>query len=74
MLKETAALLQKHDTELSGKKLRNHIVDTIKSKREAREIFTDSKKPYPWRPSYPPRKRGKSFSHQRWRIELRKIQ
>ena len=56
MLKETAALLQKHDTEMSGKKLRNHIADTIKSKREAREIFTDSKQPYPWRPSYPPRR------------------
>ena len=44
MLKEKAALLQKHDTELFGKKFRNHIADTIKSKRETREILTDSKK------------------------------
>ena len=41
MLKEEAALLQKHDIELFGKKFRNHIADTIKSKRETREIFTD---------------------------------
>ena len=56
MLKEKAALLQKHDSELFGKKFRNHIADTIKSKRETREIFTDSKKPFPWSPSYPPRR------------------
>ena len=55
MLKEKAALLQKHDTELFGKKFRNHIADTIKSKRETREIFTNSKKSFPWNPSYPPR-------------------
>ena len=46
MLKEKAALLQKHDIELFGKKFRNHIADTIKSKRETREIFTDSKNPF----------------------------
>ena len=73
MLKEKTALLQKHGSELFGKKFRNHIADTMKSKRETREIFTDSKKPFPWSPSYPPR-RVKSFSHQRRRIELRKIQ
>ena len=44
MLKEKVALLQKHESELFGKKFRNHITDTMKSKREAREIFTDSKK------------------------------
>ena len=43
-LKEKAALLQKHDSELFGKKFRNHIADTIKSRRETREISTDSKK------------------------------
>ena len=48
MLKEKAALLQKHDNELFGKKFRNHIADTIKSKRETREIFTESKKRFPW--------------------------
>ena len=56
MLKEKAALLQKHDSELFGKKFRNHIADTIKSKRETREIFTESKKRFPWSPSYPPRR------------------
>ena len=56
MLKEKAALLQKHDSELFGKKFRNHTAGTIKSKRETRETFTDSKKPFPWSPSYPPRR------------------
>ena len=56
MLKEKTALLQKHDSELFGKKFKNHIADTIKSKRETREIFTDSKKSFPWSPSYPPRR------------------
>ena len=56
MLKEKAALLQKHDSELFGKKFRNHIADTIKSKRETREIFTESRKPFLWSPSYPPRR------------------
>ena len=56
LLKEKAPLLQKYYSELLGKKFRNHIADTIKSKREAREIFTDSKKPFSWSPSYPPRR------------------
>ena len=56
MLKEKTALLQKHDSELFGKKFKNHIADTIKSKRETREIFTDSKKPLPRSPLYPPRR------------------
>ena len=56
MLKEKAALLQKHDFELFGKKFMNHIADTIKSKRETGEIFTESKKPFPWSSSYPPRR------------------
>ena len=33
MLKEKASLLQKHDEYLFGKKFRNHIADTIKSKK-----------------------------------------
>ena len=65
MLKEKAALLQKHDSEFFGKKYRNHIADTIKLKRETREIFTDSKKSFPWNPSYPPR----WGDVQGWRIE-----
>ena len=55
MLKEKAAFLQKHGSELFGKKFRNHNADTVKSKRET-EIFTDSKKSFPWSPSYPPRR------------------
>ena len=55
-VKEKIALLQKHDSELFGKKFRNHIAHTIKSKRETREIFTDSKKPLPRSPLYPPRR------------------
>ena len=56
MLKEKIALLQKPDGELFGKKFRNHIADTIKSKRKTREIFTDSKKLFLWSSSYPPRR------------------
>ena len=56
MLKEKVALLQKHDREFFRKKVRNHNAGTIKSKREAREIFTDSKKSFQWSPSYPPRR------------------
>ena len=44
VLKEKVALLQKHDSELFGKKFRDHHADTIKSKRETNEIFADSKK------------------------------
>ena len=39
MLKEKVSLLQKHDEYLFGKKLRNHIADTIKSKKQTKEIF-----------------------------------
>ena len=53
--KEKGTLLQKHDIELFEKTFRNHNAETIKSKRETRGIFTDSKKPFPWSPSYPPR-------------------
>ena len=56
MLKEKIALLQKPDGKLFEKKFRNHIADTIKSKRKTREIFTDSKKLFSWSPSYPPRR------------------
>ena len=56
MLKEKATPLQNDDSELFGKKFRNHTADTIKSKTETREIFTDSKKPFLWSPSYPPRR------------------
>ena len=73
MLQQKAALLQKHDSELFGKKIRNHITDAINSNREMKEIFTDSKKTFLWSPQiYRDGVRG--FSHQRRRIELRKIQ
>ena len=55
ILKEKAALLQKYDSKLLEKKITNHMADTIKSGRKPRKIFTDSKKPFPWSPSYPPR-------------------
>ena len=55
MLKEKAALLQKHDSESFVKKFRNRIAETIKSKRETRETFSDSEKPFPLGPSYPRR-------------------
>ena len=42
MLIEKAAMLQKHGSELSGKKFRNHTVE--------RKIFTDSKKCLPGAP------------------------
>ena len=54
--KEKAVFLQKYDSELFVKKFRNHIADAMKSKRETREIFTDSKKLFPWSPSYPRRR------------------
>ena len=72
MLKEKSALLQEHDSDLFGKKFRCHIADTIKSKRETREIFTESRTSFPWSPSiHRDGVRGKKFSHQRRRIELR---
>ena len=75
MLKEKAALLQKYASELFGKKIRDHIVDTIKSKRETSEFFVCSKKPFPWSPSYLPRwSEGQNIFHHSGRIELRKIQ
>ena len=55
MRKEKATLLQKQDSELFGKKFRDHIADTAKSKGEAREIFTCSIKPFPRSPSDLPR-------------------
>ena len=64
MLKEKVSLLQKHDEYLFGKKLRNHIADTIKSKKQTKEIFVEPKKPFLFSPSHAPRKceRQKFFS------------
>ena len=56
MLKEKASLLQKHDEYLFGKKFRNHIPDTIKSKKQTKEIFIEHKKPFSFSPSHAPRK------------------
>ena len=64
MLKEKALLLQKHDEYIYGKKFRNHIADTIKSKKQTKEIFIEHKKPFSFSPSHAPRKcEGKRFSH-----------
>ena len=56
ILKEKASLLQKHDEYLFGKKFRNHIADTIKSKKQTKEIFIEHKKPFSFSPSHAPRK------------------
>ena len=62
MLKEKASLLQKHDEYLFGKKFRNHIADTIKSKKQTKEIFIEHKKPFLFSPSHAPRKcEGQKF-------------
>ena len=54
MLKEKASFLQKHDSELFGKKFRNHNADTVKSREKQK--YSDSKKSFPWSPSYPLRR------------------
>ena len=38
MLKEKASLLQKHDEYLFRKEFRNHIADTIKSKKQTKKF------------------------------------
>ena len=61
-LKEKTSLLQKHDEYLFGKKFRNHIADTIKSKKQTNEIFIERKKPFSFSPSHAPRKcEGQKF-------------
>ena len=49
-------LLQKHGEYLFGKKFTNYIADTIKSKKQTKEIFIEHKKPFPFSPSHAPRK------------------
>ena len=62
MLKEKVSPLQKHDEYLFGKKFRNHIADTIKSKKQTKEIFIEHKKPFSFSPSHPLRKcKGQKF-------------
>ena len=61
MLKEKPSLLQKHDQYLK-KKFRNHIADTIKSKKQTKEIFMERKKPFSFSPSQAQRKcEGQKF-------------
>ena len=61
-LKEKTLLLQKHDEYLFGKKFRNHIADTIKSKKQTNEIFIERKKPFSFSPLHAPRKcEGQKF-------------
>ena len=64
MLKEKASLLQKHDKYLFGKKfsISNHIADTIKFKKQTKEIFIEDQKPLSFSPSHAPRNvRNKSL-------------
>ena len=61
MLREEAVLLQKHDTELFGKKFREHITETSKAKKQTLEVFGgQQKKQMPFRggPSQPLRRNG----------------
>ena len=55
MFKEKASLLQKQDEHLFGKKVRNHIADIIKSKKQTKEIFIEHKKLFSFSPSHAPR-------------------
>ena len=62
ILKEKASLLQIHDEYLFGKTFRNHIADTIKSKKQTKEIFIEHKKPFSFSPSHAQRKcEGQKF-------------
>ena len=62
MLKEKASLLQIHDEYLFGKTFRNHIADTIKSKKQTKEIFIEHKKPFSFSSSHAQRKcEGQKF-------------
>ena len=56
ILKEKGSLLQKHDECPCGKKFKNHIADTIKSKKQTKDIFIEQKKPFSFSPSHTPRK------------------
>ena len=56
MLKEKASLLQKHGKYLFGKKFRNQTADTIKLKKQTKEIFMEHKKPFSFSPSHAPKK------------------
>ena len=63
MLKEKASLLQRHDEHLFGKKFRNHIADTIKSKKQTKKIFIEHIKPFSFEKGE--NGRSKSFSSQK---------
>ena len=55
-LTEKASLLQKHDEYQFGNKFRNHIADTIKSKKQTKEVFIEHKKYFSFSLSHAPRK------------------
>ena len=55
MFKEKITLLEK-PTDIFSKKFKNHIADTIKSKKQTKEIFTEHKKPFLFHPSQATRK------------------
>ena len=59
MIKEKALLMQKHDEHLFG-----HITDTIKSKKQTKEIFIEHKKTFHLAlHTYRENVRAKMFSH-----------
>ena len=49
MLRTDADMLQKHDKDLFGKKFREHLTETSKSKKKALEAFGNNKKKLPFR-------------------------
>ena len=62
MLREKATLLEKHDKDLFGKKFRNHITETVKSRNKTREVLNSlsdaKKKPFSKGPSHSQRRSG----------------
>ena len=56
MLKEKTSLLPKHDRYLFGKKFKNYIADTIKSKKQTKYIFIELKKHFSFSVSHSKRK------------------
>ena len=60
MLREGAGLLQQHDKNLFGKKFREHLILSAKSKKQSTELICDKgkkkQKPFQYDPSETPRR------------------
>ena len=55
MLKNKVELLQTNDENLFGKEFSDHLTESVKSKKSSKEVFLkldDSKKPFPFDPSF----------------------